>query len=128
MSHGRVLVVLNTAGWVESAEIVSVLEEAGYTSAACTLDRFFTEQPYIQECNALLLVGLGPRVVQGVELVERIRSLAHGLPIVVISGHREVDVVKEIKAHGVCGFISKPIKYSLLIQAVKEALQTKTAP
>ncbi len=62
----------------------------------------------------------------GLELCERIDDdpTHSGIPIIVLSGSRLADIVKQTRASGGCFFISKPYDPNVLMTIIERALGT----
>ncbi|MGP0088860.1 MAG: response regulator FixJ [Xanthobacteraceae bacterium] len=60
--------------------------------------------------------------ISGVELLQRLRALEIGLPVVVITGHGDVPLAVEAMKLGAVEFLEKPFDDEVLLAAVKSAL------
>jgi DNA-binding response OmpR family regulator len=65
--------------------------------------------------------------MSGVELIERIRSLAHRrhLPIVMVTGSGEVDVVAAALAAGADDVLYKPVDVAILVDTVNKCVERR---
>jgi CheY-like chemotaxis protein len=72
----------------------------------------------------LMLLDLGLPRMSGFEVLERIRSDAHGarLPVIVLTGRAFANQVAELHQHGCLRVLIKPCEPVALCQAVEEAL------
>jgi two-component system response regulator FixJ len=60
--------------------------------------------------------------ISGVELLRRLNELKIGIPVIVITGHGDVQLAVEAMKTGAVDFIEKPFDDDLLLTAVKSAL------
>lgn len=60
-------------------------------------------------------------VINGLEMIERMRQLAPPPEFIVVSGYQEFEYAREAVKLEVCAFIVKPIEEQKLTQAVKKA-------
>ena len=70
----------------------------------------------------LAIVDVWMPEVDGIELVERMRSRAPRLPIIVISGHGTIETAMRVIRLGACDFLEKPFQLDALLQVVGRAL------
>jgi two-component system, LuxR family, response regulator FixJ len=60
--------------------------------------------------------------LSGVDLLRRLKELKVGMPVIVITGHGDVQLAVEAMKIGAVDFIEKPFDDELLLAAVKSAL------
>ena len=60
--------------------------------------------------------------ISGVDLLRRLKELGVGIPVIVITGHGDVQLAVEAMKIGAVDFIEKPFDDELLLNAVKSAL------
>jgi len=60
--------------------------------------------------------------ISGVDLLRRLKELNVGMPVIVITGHGDVQLAVEAMKIGAMDFIEKPFDDELLLAAVKSAL------
>src|SRR5215470_4785465 len=70
----------------------------------------------------LAIVDVWMPEVDGVELVERMRTQAPGVPIIVISGHGTIETAVRVIRLGAFDFLEKPFQLESLLQVVDRAL------
>jgi UDP-3-O-acyl N-acetylglucosamine deacetylase len=70
----------------------------------------------------LAIVDVWMPDVDGIELVERMRALAPGMPIIVISGHGTIETAVRVIRLGAFDFLEKPFPLDALLQVVERAL------
>jgi DNA-binding NarL/FixJ family response regulator len=68
----------------------------------------------------LLLLDLTMPGTKGADLIERIRALDAGLPILVYSMHNELHTVKRVLQSGIAGFVTKGSEQETLISAIRK--------
>ena len=60
--------------------------------------------------------------ISGVDLLRRLKELKVGMPVIVITGHGDVQLAVEAMKIGAVDFIEKPFDDEVLLAAVKSAL------
>src|SRR5205809_6044482 len=76
----------------------------------------------------LAIVDVWMPEVDGIELVERMRNQAPGVPIIVISGHGTIETAVRVIRLGAFDFLEKPFPLDALLSVVGRALGTSAAP
>jgi len=74
----------------------------------------------------LAIVDVWMPEVDGIELVERMRTQAPGVPIIVISGHGTIETAVRVIRLGAFDFLEKPFPLDALLGVVGRALGTVT--
>src|SRR3989442_2797448 len=75
----------------------------------------------------LAIVDVWMPEVAGIELVERMRNQAPGVPIIVISGHGTIETAVRVIRLGAFDFLEKPFPLDALLSVVGRALGTNAA-
>src|SRR2546422_4937678 len=75
----------------------------------------------------LAIVDVWMPEVDGIELVERMRSQAPGVPIIVISGHGTIETAVRVIRLGAFDFLEKPFPLDALLGVVGRALGASDA-
>ena len=70
----------------------------------------------------LAIVDVWMPEVDGIELVERMRTHAPGVPIIVISGHGTIETAVRVIRLGAFDFLEKPFQVEALLNVVDRAL------
>src|SRR5258706_15393009 len=70
----------------------------------------------------LAIVDVWMPEVDGIELVERMRTQAPGVPIIVISGHGTIETAVRVIRLGAFDFLEKPFQLDALLSVVGRAL------
>jgi UDP-3-O-[3-hydroxymyristoyl] N-acetylglucosamine deacetylase len=70
----------------------------------------------------LAIVDVWMPDMDGIELVQRMRALAPGMPIIVISGHGTIETAVRVIRLGAFDFLEKPFPLEALLQVVERAL------
>jgi two-component system response regulator FixJ len=60
--------------------------------------------------------------ISGIDLLHRLKALKVGMPVIVITGHGDVQLAVEAMKIGAVDFIEKPFDDDLLLTAVRSAL------
>ena len=61
--------------------------------------------------------------MSGIQLVERLKALGVGEPVIVITGHADVPMAIEAMKQGVADFIEKPFSDEVILGAIRSALE-----
>ena len=61
--------------------------------------------------------------LDGLELLRRLRSAGHTLPVIMMTGHGDVPLAVEAMKLGACDFIEKPFDDEALLQALRSAME-----
>jgi len=75
----------------------------------------------------LAIVDVWMPEMDGIELVERMRNQAPGVPIIVISGHGTIETAVRVIRLGAFDFLEKPFPLEALLSVVGRALGTNAA-
>src|SRR5205823_14502343 len=75
----------------------------------------------------LAIVDVWMPEMDGIELVERMRNQAPGVPIIVISGHGTIETAVRVIRLGAFDFLEKPFPLDALLGVVGRALGTNAA-
>src|SRR2546422_7707674 len=70
----------------------------------------------------LAIVDVWMPEMDGIELVERMRNQAPGVPIIVISGHGTIETAVRVIRLGAFDFLEKPFQLDTLLRVVNRAL------
>src|SRR5713101_3044250 len=70
----------------------------------------------------LAIVDVWMPEMDGIELVERMRNQAPGVPIIVISGHGTIETAVRVIRLGAFDFLEKPFPLEALLNVVGRAL------
>jgi DNA-binding response OmpR family regulator len=102
-------------------EIISfILSDEGYEPVLCNTQAEILNMVYKNRPDAILLDIIQPTEL-GTKLCRDLKAheLSRDIPIIVLSTHPQIKVVKEVCADDV---LQKPFDISVLLQAVKEQL------
>jgi two-component system CheB/CheR fusion protein len=103
-------------------ELRGFIEAAGRPAEAYGGARAFLDA-WRPDRNGCLVVDCRMPGMDGIELVERLRSDGHHLPAIMITGYGDVPLaIRAIKA-GAAGFIQKPVRGDDLLAAIDQALR-----
>lgn len=124
MGRGRVLVVDDEADLRKSIRLT--LTKAGYDvveaedgGKAIEAVRF-GDNPLM--LDAIIMDLVMPRV-NGVEAIAYLRSQFRGVPILVLTGHPNIDNMNELYKQGIVDYLVKPIVPDKLVAAVEKAVE-----
>ena len=124
MGRGRVLVVDDEADLRKSLRLT--LTKAGYDVIEAEDGEKAIEAVRSGD-NPLMLdtiiMDLVMPKVNGVEATAYIRSQFRGVPILVLTGHPNIDNMKELYKQGIVDYLVKPIVPDKLVAAVEKAVK-----
>ncbi|CAN7676820.1 chemotaxis protein CheB [Caballeronia sp. LjRoot31] len=102
--------------------IRSVLEDAGRSVEDFASAEAFLEGWHPGRESCLLLDASLPGM-SGLELLQRLHDAGHWLPVIMITGHSDVQTVVQAMKAGALDFIEKPIGRSELLQSIDRAFE-----
>jgi two-component system chemotaxis response regulator CheY len=124
MGRGRVLVVDDEADMRKSVRLT--LTKAGYDVVEAEDGEKAIEAVRSGD-NPLMLdtiiMDLVMPKVNGVEAIAYIRSQFRGVPILVLTGHPNIENMKELYKQGIVDYLVKPIVPDKLVAAVEKAVK-----
>jgi len=124
MGRGRVLVVDDEADLRKSVRLT--LTKGGYEVIEAEDGEKAIEAVRSGD-NPLMLdtiiMDLVMPKVNGVEAIAYIRSQFRGVPILVLTGHPNIDNMKELYKQGIVDYLVKPIVPDKLLAAVEKAVK-----
>lgn len=88
-----------------------------YEAGAQLLDRL------AKPATGCVLTDIRMPGIDGLELLRRLRSAGHRLPVVMMTGHGDVPLAVEAMKLGACDFIEKPFEDEALLHAIRSALE-----
>ncbi|HEV7717504.1 MAG TPA: response regulator FixJ [Arsenicitalea sp.] len=77
--------------------------------------------------NGCLITDLRMPDMSGIELLHRLREADALLPVIVITGHGDVQMAVEAMKHGALDFIEKPFSDHVLIDSIRRAVDQAAA-
>lgn len=102
--------------------LTRLLEAEGFTVCSFTSAKMFIDA-YRPEAPSCLVLDVAMPELDGLELQQRLTRAGVLLPIVFLTGHGDIPMsVRAIKA-GAVDFLTKPVKDTDLLGAVRRALQ-----
>ncbi|RMD84388.1 MAG: UDP-3-O-[3-hydroxymyristoyl] N-acetylglucosamine deacetylase [Candidatus Dadabacteria bacterium] len=115
-----VLIVDDEANVRDSVQ--GVLRDEGFEVATACDGRSALELLERSPHPALVLLDVWMPDMDGIEVLERIKSRWPRVPVVVISGHANVEMAVKATRLGACDFIEKPFSIEGLLSSVRRAL------
>ena len=112
----------------DNADIRNILKElildAGYkTRVAANYKQALTEIDKKMPDVAILDVKLDKGDNDGIELLSHIKSKNNDVPVIIITGHANVELAVSALKHGAFEFIEKPFDKTRLLNFVKRAVE-----
>ena len=100
-----------------------LLEDEGYTTrSAKNSDEALKEVIEKKPKLVVLDVWLNNSTLDGIEILEELKSMYKDLPVIIISGHGTVDMAVTATKKGAYDFLSKPFKTEALLNTIDRAL------
>ena len=123
-SPPTVFVVDDDVSVRESLDLL--LRSAGWRPEMFDSASAFLSRPRAEGPNCLLLDVSLPDV-DGLELQRRVSGSRRGLPIIFITGHRDVPMTVQAMKGGAMEFLTKPFNDDVLLRAVAGAIEKSRA-
>jgi len=98
----------------------NLLESVGIVAEPCASAEAFRERWDQAQAGCLLLDARLPGI-SGVELQEQLRTAGVSLPIIFMTAHGDVPMVRKVMKAGAIEFLTKPFQKEELIHAVEQA-------
>ena len=104
--------------------IAGILEDEGYeTRMAANSDQCLAEIAHRRPSLAILDIWLRGSKLDGIEILQTVKKEHPDLPILMISGHGNIETAVQTIKMGAYDFIEKPFKAERLIQLVERSLE-----
>ena len=71
----------------------------------------------------VIVSDIGLRGMNGIQLVERLRPIASGTRVVMLTGHEEKEKIHDALRAGASGYLTKPLSGDELIQAIYDVMR-----
>ncbi len=104
--------------------IAGVLEDEGFeTREAANSDECLAAISNRRPSLVILDIWLRGSALDGIEILQQIKKTATDLPVIMISGHGNIETAVNTIKMGAYDFIEKPFKAERLMQVVERALE-----
>ena len=98
-----------------------LLEVEGYRTETFDSATQFLEA-WSHDLRGGLLLGVRMPVMDGLELLEKLKERGNQLPVVIMTGHGDVPLAVRAMKAGAMDFIEKPLTDTLLLNAVRSMI------
>ena len=106
--------------------ICNILEEKNYTvRQAANFEQAILEIDKKMPDMAIVDIKLDKSDKDGIELLKKIIKIDNSVPVIMISGHANVQVAVEAIQHGAYEFVEKPFSSEKILNYVNRALEVK---
>lgn len=122
MAHEVILVVDDEEGIRES--LTGILEDEGYTTLTASSGEKALSMLKEQVPDLLFLDVWLPEM-DGIETLSRLKELDRDLPVVMISGHGNIEIAVKAIKQGAYDFLEKPLSLEKILIVSKRALERK---
>lgn len=104
--------------------VTTLLSEFGFSVRAFSNPKDAVKQ-FVKEPVDLVLTDINMPIMDGLELLEKIRFLDKETPVVLMTGYADLNVAVKAIQNGAFDFIIKPYQPTALIHAVEKGLDFK---
>jgi two-component system response regulator FixJ len=95
-----------------------MLKTSGFTVRTFASGVALLKEPALAEGCILLDVRMP--IVDGLEVQQTLRANGVNLPVIIMTGHGDIDVAVQAMKHGAIDFIEKPFEKAVLLSAIGE--------
>jgi two-component system response regulator FixJ len=124
MTKARIYIVDDDGAVRDS--LAALLDSFGYEAAS-----FESAEAFLAICGSgmegCLLADIRMPDMDGLELLDRVSRISHGLGVIIISGHGDVPLAVRAMKSGAIDFIEKPFTTKVVLAAVENALRQADA-
>lgn len=100
--------------------LANLLEAVGIPTESCPSAEAFRDR-WVPESAGCLLLDVRLPGISGVQFQEQMRATGIDLPIVFMTAHGDIPMVRKVMKGGAVEFLTKPFQKEELLQAVREA-------
>jgi two-component system nitrogen regulation response regulator NtrX len=118
---GRILVIDDEQGI--RTTLSNILEDEGHETVSCESGEEAMTR-FAREDFDLALLDIWLPGVDGLTVLERLKASAPGVPVIMISGHANVDTAVKATRLGAFDFLEKPLSLERVLLTVNHALST----
>jgi len=86
----------------------------------------FLEQP-VRNIAGCVITDVRMPDMSGLDLLRRLRGMSSAIPVIVMTGHGDIQLAVEAMKAGAVDFLEKPFDDERVIQAVRSALEARRA-
>src|SRR5512139_4128661 len=122
MADEVVLIVDDEEGIRES--LTGILEDEGYTALTASSGEEAISMAKEQVPDLLFLDVWLPEM-DGIETLGRIKELDRDVPVVMVSGHGNIELAVKAIKQGAYDFLEKPLSLEKILIVIKRALERK---
>ena len=112
---------------IEDQEDLAELYQATLRKAGYKVQQAFTGEEGIAEFRAngadAILLDITLPEMSGVQVLREIRKTNASVPVIIITGETHEDLRKECERLGVYAYLSKPVNYEAMLEAIRSALE-----
>lgn len=119
-ARATVLVVDDEASILDS--LTGILEDEGYEVITASSGEDALVQ-YASACPDLILLDVWMPGMDGVETLIQLRKKNEGIPVIMISGHSNIDIAVQAIKMGAYDFLEKPLSLDKVLILVKRAIE-----
>jgi DNA-binding NtrC family response regulator len=103
-----------------------VMTEEGYRVLTATSGREGLAK-IRKEPPSMVFLDIKMPEIDGIETLRRIRKIAKGLIVIMLTGHSDLKTAKETMRLGACDYITKPFDLMAIKASIRDALEEKGA-
>jgi len=117
----RVLVVDDNVEFCQN--VVDILELKGYEALAA-YDGLKALDLVKQDGFALVLMDVKMPVIDGVETFKKLKEVAPGTPVIMITAYAVEDLIREALREGAFGSLKKPLDFDELFELIEQVIDS----
>lgn len=123
MSETRLVHVIDDDDAVRDS-LSFLLRSANFDVVAYQSAMYFLES-LTRETDGCVITDVRMPDISGLELLKRMRALACVIPVIVMTGHGDIQLAVEAMKAGAADFLEKPFDDDRILSAVRSALETR---
>lgn len=104
------------------SSIAFLLESEGFPVSRWADGQTFLERRVPNGANEIGLIDIRMPGLDGLEVQARLNMVGDPLPVILLTGHADVDLAVRAMKAGAIDFIEKPFEATVLLHAIHEAL------
>jgi two-component system response regulator HydG len=114
----RILVVDDNPEFCQN--LADILETKGF-EVATAYDGFKAFESLKQNSFDLVLIDIKMPVMNGVETFKKMKQIARGTPVIMMSAYAVEDLIREALQEEAFGFLKKPVDFEKLYKLIEQA-------
>ncbi len=118
--QAKILIVDDDPEVLES--VTSLVAGSGFSVTSCTTAKDALSLIQIEDFDSVLS-DIQMRDISGIELLEKLKTINAEIPVILFTGHAEIDFAINAIKKGAFDFVTKPFNPAYLIESIKKAVK-----